>query len=170
MWLVFLLIFFLVGIFYSKIELEIRHIFLSPKEFNFEIKLLFKLWNILPVFKVPLKQIRIQEGNKKLLINFKNIKFEKIFFTLKIGLDDIFLTNTVIVVIASILPLFFHDKVRRKNIKYEILPEYDKVQVHLLGKIRMSIKTSLLLRNYLKNIKSKIVHNKDKNDEVKESL
>ena len=188
MWLVFLSFFFLVGIFYSKIELNVKYIFISPKDVHAEIPVWFKWWGILPVFKLYLNQAGIRIGNyeisygkliskrkmtvfnRKLLENWKHIKFDKLIFTLKIGLEDAFLTNIVIVVLSTTLPFLIYGKVKRKNVKYEILPEYDKVQLQLLGEIKISLTISQLLKHDWQNIKSKMTHNKNKNDEVKENF
>ena len=188
MWLVFLSLFFFVGIFYSKIELNVKYIFISPKDIHMEIPVWFKWWGILPIFKLYLNQTGIRIGNYKisygkliskrkmtvfnrnLLENWKHIKFDKLVFTLKIGLEDIFLTNISVVAIATILPFLICDKVKRKNVKYEILPEYDKVQLQLLGEIKILLSISQLLKYDWQNIKSKMAHNKNKNDEVKESF
>jgi len=188
MWLVFLLGFFLVGLFYSRIELNIKSVLISLKEIHMEIPIWFQWWGIVPVFKLYLNPSGIRIGNhrisyarliskrkmevfnEQLLENWKNIKFHRFVFTLKIGLKDVFLTNMAIVTIATILPFLIHDKVKRENVKYEILPKYDKVQLELEGEIKISLAIYQLFKYDRQNIKSKIAHNKNKNDEVKESF
>ena len=163
---------------------------MSEKNVDFKVIVSIKLFSVLKVFSFELNRRGIKVFNKNIeykkfitekdlkkinrqtfeIIKKFNIEFDKIYFTLKIGLIDTSLTNVAIVVLSSIFPILIKGKVKRKNVKYEILPNYDKLSLDLKGKINISIKGLTLLKLYFKNIKHKIAHNKNENYGVKVSF
>lgn len=174
MWLVFLLflsIILLLGIIYSKIELDLQHIRITEKSIEYKLKASFKLFGLFTVIvvhfdeegikilkrKIDYKKMKMKNETikfyKKLIRILKKVKFDKINFVLKIGLIDVFLTNDVIVIISSAFPMVIKNKVKRKKLNYKILPEYNKLNFYLSGTIKFSIK-SLELREFIFRILS----------------
>lgn len=191
MWLVFLLlIFLLIGIIFSSVEANLYSINVSERNSNFKISVSWKLFGFFTVllihldkfgmkffnkkilYKKFMKKLEIKKVNKEVLSFFKglDIKYKKIYFTLKVGLIDVSLTNIAVVVLSSIVPIFLKNRVKQKNMNYEILPEYHKLDLNFKGKIIISIKSLTLIKLYLKNIKSEMAHTKSKNYNVKESF
>lgn len=189
MWLVFLLLFIVLGIVCSSIELNLYKIELTDKKFDFKLIVEFKLFGLFKILQMKLDRDGVKFLNK--IITYKEIKLKaekdniniskidfkvldinlkKVYFKLKVGLLDIALTNIVIVIFSTIFPLFIKSKVKRKDLRYEIFPEYNKFCLFLNGKISVSIKPKSLIKLYFKNIKKENVQNKSKNYDVKESF
>ena len=187
MWLVFLLFIFLLGIVFSNIEINLCNIYLLEKNYNFKISISLKLFGIFKILFVDLDRFGIKFFNKKIFFNksnllkkidketFKllenlNIKLKKVNFVLKVGLIDIGLTNIAVVIFSTIFPIYINNRIERKKVKYKILPEYNKLYIDFKGKFIVSMKFFKFIKFYLKNIKTKTTHNKNKNYNVKESL
>lgn len=177
MWLVFLLFILLVGLFLANIEISLNEINLNRENYNFKIVISLKLFGVFKIVsakldrfgirifnkKVPVSKDKIREFDKESfdLLKDLDLNLKKLKFTLKIGLFDINLTNIAIVIISTIFP-FWIRRAKKKNIKYEILPEYNKVCLYFKGKISVSLKLLRLLKFHFKNKKTEITHNKNK--------
>ena len=187
MWLVFLLvILLLIGIFFSDVEVNLQKINILEKNYNFKIIISLKLFGILKILFIKLDKLGIKILNKKIKINKKNIKkidkksfdllkdmnlkLTKVNFNIKVGLIDITLTNISIILLSSFIPFLLKGRIKRKKIKYQILPEYNKFYLYFNGNFAISIKLYKLIEFYFKNINLKIEHNKSKNYSVKESF
>ena len=184
MWLVFLFVLLFIGIIFSKLEINLSKIYFYEKDYNFNITLTLKLFFIIKAISIKLDKNKILLLGKRLNINkykirkidkkifdlikdFK-IKIKKIDFTCKIGVIDIGLTNFIVILFSTLFPIFVKDRVKRKNFKFEVLPEYNKLLLDFQGKFIISIKISRLIKLHFKNIKSRFEHNKNKKYEVKE--
>ena len=192
MWLVFLFFILLVGIVFSNIEINIYKVHIKNK--NYKLKIDFRL-NIFRFFSVLL--IKIDENKIKLIIsrlNYKkfniknvykktnsiinklNIRLNKMVFILEIGLEDILLTNSIVVLLSGILPNVFRKcintniNINKKKIGYRIVPKYNSCCFNFDGNIKIDLSSLELVKFYLKNIKNKNAHNKIKNYNVKETL
>lgn len=190
MWLVFLLLIILIGFLYSNVEADLYNIDITEKKIDFKIKIYLKFFGIIKIFSITLDKVGIKVFNKKIAYSkiiskrdlekinkqsfeiFKrfDIDFDKINFKLKIGLIDMGITNLIIIVFSSIFPNLVKNRVKRKNLKFEVLPDYKDFCLKLEGKISISIKTLALIKLYFKNIKIENEHNKNKNYGVKESF
>lgn len=186
MWLVFLLLILLIGLFFANVEVDLQSINVTEKNYNFKIIISLKLFGILKILFVKLDRFGIKIFNKKIDINKKNIKkideknfkllkdmdikLEKVNFIAKAGLLDISLTNILVVLISSFIPFLLNGRIKRKKLKYQVLPEYNKICLYFKGNFAISIKFYKLIKFYFKNIKSKTEHNKSKNYSVKESF
>ena len=98
------------------------------------------------------KDFDIMDAKRKLEF-FKNIKLESADIDVKIGLEDIFLTNSFVVLISYLLSLFFKEKIDKKNfkhIKYRILPEFNEVKFIANGKMKFYVSTRAFLTEALK--------------------
>ena len=82
------------------------------------------------------------------ILKLVSLKINKINFTLKIGLKDIFLTNEVIVLFSTIIPIYLRN-INNKKIKYRILPDFNKFKFEFKGKISVSIRFLVFLKLYL---------------------
>lgn len=195
MWLVFLLLILILGILCSTIEASLYRIELTDKKFDLKLVISLKLYGIIKILHVDCNENGIKFLNKRITykeiilkakeddLNIKKIsidffdllkqadlKFKKMYFTLKVGLLEMSLTNIAIIVFSSIFPIFVKSKVKKQNLKYDVLPEYNKILIFLRGKINISVKSLNLIKLYFKNIKPQITHNKIKNCDVKESF
>lgn len=195
MWLVFLLLILILGILCSTIEASLYRIELTDKKFDLKLVISLKLYGIIKIVHVDCNENGIKFLNKRITykeiilkakeddLNIKKIsidffdllkqadlKFKKMYFTLKVGLLEMSLTNIAIIVFSSIFPIFVKSKVKKQNLKYDVLPEYNKILIFLRGKINISVKSLNLIKLYFKNIKPQITHNKIKNCDVKESF
>lgn len=187
MWLVFLFFIILLGITYSSIEVNLYNVSWVEKRFDFKVKLYIKIFGIFKilvfnttrdgfVFFKNIKKFSSKKDLKKIYNDYLdilkkfNVKIDKINFDLKIGLLDVALTNLALVILSSIIPFVVKDRVKRENLKYKIVPDYNKFCFNLNGKISFSMKTLRFVKLYFKNIKQKNAHNKFKNYGVKESF
>ncbi|MBR2290023.1 MAG: hypothetical protein IJ867_05410 [Clostridia bacterium] len=190
MWLVFLLLIVILGILFSKIEANLYSVQITEKNADFKAVVSLKFFGILKIFNVYLNKTGLRFLNKKIayqeimskreikkvnkealeMLKDFQMKLDKIDFTVKIGLMDMTLTNIAIVVLSGVLPVILQNRVKEKNRKYEILPDYQNLCLELKGRITISIKFLVLLKIYFKNRKTEIVHNKNKNERVKESF
>ena len=184
MWLVFLLIILILGIIFSKIEINLNELYFNEKSYNFKITVALKLFFIIKVISIKLDKNKILLLGKKLKINkFKirkidkkvfdliksfKIKIRKIDFVCKIGAISISLTNFFVVLFSTLFPIFVKNRVKRENFKFKVLPEYNKLLLNFSGNFIISIKLLTLIKIHFKNIKSKYEHNKNKNYDVKE--
>ena len=189
MWLVFLLLILVLGILYSKIEISLYSIDITDNTADFNEIISLKIFGLLKILKIRFNKYGIQVLNKRIsyksLLSNKNLKkinkqslktferlnisFDKVDFKMKLGLIDMSLTNSVIVVFSSVFPNLIKNRVNMKNLSYEVLPDYKNFCIKLEGKISLSIRTLTLVKIYFKNIKSENEHNKNKNYRVKES-
>lgn len=189
MWLVFFVVILIFGIYFSSIEAKLYNIYLTEKKSNYNVKLIFKLFRFFSIFSINLDNSGIKILGQKILYSQKfknkrkidenilelffkdnNVVLKKFDIIIKIGLIDRALTNIVIVLISSIFPFYIKKRIDRKDLKYNIFPSYNKLLFEMKGNINITIKTSIFVKKFFKNIKSKITHNKNKNYEVKESL
>lgn len=190
MWLVFLFLILILLIIISSLELNLYQINIYKKKNDFRADLKIKIFGILKltIIKFDENEIKvlnyrfkyskfiskkyIQKINEKTinLIKMLNIKFDKIFFTLKIGLIDVTLTNFAIIIFSAVFPNFIKNKVKRENIKYDVFPKYNVFCLNLDGRITISFRILKLIKLYFKNIQIKNEHNKIKNYETKESF
>ena len=183
MWLVFLFSILILGIIYSSLEAKIYSINILEKDYNFKVIISFKLFGILKIFSFRLDKIGIHFFSKKIVykkvdkekIDFElfkqiNLKLKKSYFTLRVGIEDVFLTNIVLVLLSSLIPVYAKEEIKKNNLKYKILPEYNKICLRLDGKINLSVKVFNLIKLYFKNKTLKFTHNKSKNYGVKESF
>ena len=186
MWLVFLLLIFMIGIIFSTLEINLSEIFFQEKKFNFKIIISFKLFGFFKVLflrldknrakilgeKFNISKYKIKKIDKKVfkLLKDFDIKFKKVDFICKIGILDIGLTNIVIVLFSSVFPIIIKDRVARKDFNFKVFPEYNKLCFKAKGKFIISLKILTLLKLYFKNKKLKMMHNKSKNYDVKESF
>ena len=107
------------------------------------------------LYKTFFKPEKMEKLRKKLKnLNFKNldnvtkkmnIKINSIKFILKIGTEDIFITNFLVVIISSIIANLIRKKISIvdiKNVNYRVLPEFNKNEIYFEGDtvIRVSTK------------------------------
>ena len=153
MWLVFLLFILILGIYLSKVEIAFKEIKIQiNKSTKFKIKCNLKFFGILKIFSITFNEAGIKIFNK--IISYEKIPFkeeinkfkfdieefdisriineikkvnariDKAKFALKIGADNILVTNIIIVFVSTIIALFFRHKTlnfNSKNINYKIL-------------------------------------------------
>ncbi len=178
MWLVFLISLLFIGFIFSSIEISLNEIVVTEEKQDFKIIIYFKLFSILKIFFLKLDRYGIKIFNKNIpitreklksidkgsfdLLRDLDIKLESVNFVLKVGVIDINLTNIAIVVVSTLFPILIRNRIKNKNLKYEILPEYDKLKFHFNGKISVSVKLLTFIKLHFKNIKSENTHNKRK--------
>ena len=180
MWLVFLISLLFIGFIFSSIEISLNEIVVTEEKQYFKIIIYFKLFSILKIFFLKLDRYGIKIFNKNIpitreklksidkgsfdLLRDLDIKLESVNFVLKVGVIDINLTNIAIVVASTLFPILIRNRIKNKNknLKYEILPEYDKLKFHFNGKISVSVKLLTFIKLHFKNIKSENTHNKRK--------
>ena len=178
MWLVFLFLILLIGFWLSRVEICLRNVDISEKNYDYKIDISFKLFGILKLFSLKLDRYGLKIFNKKIPISLKNVRkldkrsldllkdlslnLKKVKFVLKIGIIDVGLTNIAIVLFSTIFPLFIRKRVKPKNLKYEILPEYNKFCIKFNGKIIVSVRLLNLIKFHFKNKKTEITHTKNK--------
>ena len=178
MWLVFLIFLLFIGFIFSSIEISLNEIVVTEEKQDFKIIIYFKLFSILKIFFLKLDRYGIKIFNKNIpitreklksidkgsfdLLRYLDIKLESVNFVLKVGVIDINLTNIAIVVVSTLFPILIRNRIKNKNLKYEILPEYDKLKFHFNGKISVSVKLLTFIKLHFKNIKSENTHNKRK--------
>ena len=187
MWLVFLLLILLsIGIILSSVELKLVNINVSEKKYNFKIIISIKIFSFFKILffsidrfgikifnkKISIKKFKMKKINKEAfeLLKSLNVKLKKVNFNMEVGLVDIFLTNFFIILFSTIFPNLIKGRIKSKNVKYRVLPKYNKFYINFKGKFVISIKLLKLIKFYFKNIKSKNTHNKIKNCNVKESF
>ena len=163
---------------FSSIEISLNEIVVTEEKQDFKIIIYFKLFSILKIFFLKLDRYGIKIFNKNIpitreklksidkgsfdLLRDLDIKLESVNFVLKVGVIDINLTNIAIVVVSTLFPILIRNRIKNKNLKYEILPEYDKLKFHFNGKISVSVKLLTFIKLHFKNIKSENTHNKRK--------
>ena len=184
MWLVFLLVIFILGIIFSKIEINLNELYFNEKSYNFKITVALRMFYFIKIISIKLDKNRILLFNKRLkikkfnvrkidkklleLIKSFKIKIRKIDFVCKIGVISISLTNFFVILFSTLFPIFVKDRIKRENFSFKVLPEYNKLLLDFKGDFIISIKLLTLIKIHFKNIKSKFEHNKNKNYEVKE--
>lgn len=162
MWLVFLLALILIGIIFSRVEVDLREIYITDKDYNFKIIISLKLFGKIRVLFLKLDRFGIKLFGKKLNINTNKIKkidkdtfkllkdlkldLEKVNFNLKIGLIDLTLTNLAIVLFSSLFPNLVRNRLKSENLRYEVLPEYNKFYISFKGNFSVTVKLLRLLK------------------------
>ncbi len=162
MWLVFLLALILIGIIFSRVEVDLREIYITDKDYNFKIIISLKLFGKIKVLFLKLDRFGLKLFGKKLNINTNKIKkidkdtfkllkdlkldLEKVNFNLKIGLIDLTLTNLAIVLFSSLFPNLVRNRLKSENLRYEVLPEYNKFYINFKGNFSVTVKLLRLLK------------------------
>ena len=83
MWIVFLLIILILGILFSKIEINLNELYFNEKNYNFKITVSLKLFFVIKVISIKFDKNRALLLGKKLNINkYKIKKFDKRLFNL----------------------------------------------------------------------------------------
>ena len=128
MWLVFLLLILLFGILLSKIEFNLYNLDILEKKIDFKADISLKLFCFLRILSIRINNKEIERFNKKIpkvkeLKKF-HINIDRIRFKAKIGLLDMGLTNIVIIIFSSVFPNLIKKRIKRKKLKYEIIPDY----------------------------------------------
>ena len=197
MWLVFLFLIVILGIVYSKLEVNLYHVVVQEKDWDFNTSIAFKFFGFLTIcvfkidkkyirflhFKMPYKKMISKEKMKQInkdaleILKKLHLQLDKVNFDLRIKLVDIVLKNLVIILFSSVFPNFIKNRIEPKKVKYKILPDSSKMSeesillnLELTGEIRLSIKSLKIVKLYFENINNKIAHNKNKNYGVKESF
>lgn len=167
MWLVFLfLLLILLGIIFSSINITLKRIEISLKDFDFNIEISFWLFKFIKVINIKLdkswltvvgKKIRIDKlrkdklSFKKLLKFIKDLDFNlsEVDFNLNIGSANATLTILLVVVISTLTTIVL-EKNKLKKSNYKILPEFNKFEVLFKGKIKFKLRTIKILKMWYK--------------------
>lgn len=164
MWLVFVFVILIFGIYFSKIKFSISKINISKNIFEFKVKISFYLFSKIKIFSVYfnekgvkifflfvsyekiLKKINIKENfndavNKINLKKIKklNISLEKLDMKCIIGIDDIIANVAIVTLIASIIGFYLSRK--KGKYRYTILPDFGKNIIIFEGSFAFSLKT-----------------------------
>ncbi len=162
--LVFIFLFIFIGLINSLITINIENFnlknFSGDFDAKYSIKIKLKLYNIIPVFSISLKNdkanimgIKIDIKKFKEIFNMKNrilkaknnfklssIKYlkpniENINLKLSLGTGSIFITSFLVPFISTILSFFIKKTIKKfdeKKYRYIIKPEFeDKTKVYL---------------------------------------
>lgn len=198
MWLVFIFIIIL-GIITIRIRVNIIKIVVNGNEINFKVKVDIMIFGLIKIcsiyffkdyFKIFHKKLfymdfidksrlkRLKEDARNIKISkIKNwislieLKMIKVKFNLKIGFEDIFISNFLVVILSIFIAISLSNNVNKKNqkkVKYQILPEFNKNEFNYNGNIIFVFKLKNVILIYYKNRKKKKVHNNIKNHARKE--
>ena len=170
--LILILVVFLLFIFDLKIRFKINklEIYGYSKNIKFDINFeiyIFRIIKILIInlnqnginclfFKIKYKKIRIKNNiNFDLIKKFLkeiNLKFKRIEFEIKIGIENLELTVLVVFFISMFFAVFFEKNKDRININqshYTILPSYNNDLFYINGTFVISIKIYNLIKGIL---------------------
>lgn len=122
------------------------------------IKILNKNFSYEKLFKLSLeelvkKSIKDNKKNKKMMKNL-NIKVDIARFTLKIGVQDMFITVFAVTFFSGIIAEILKNKMKKitsKSLQYKVVPEFNKFEISYEGETNISVKTFLLFLSLLKS-------------------
>ena len=184
MWLVFLFfVLILLGIIFSNINITLRKIDISLKEFDFNIEVSFLLFKFLKIINIKLnknwfiifgKKIRIDKLKKDKLslkevlkmITELEAKLCEVNFNLKVGGGSMTLTILLVVIISTLTTIVL-EKNKLKKSNYQILPEFNKFEFLFNGELKFRIKTSKILKMWYKKSLSRKLNIKPLKDSKK---
>lgn len=164
MWLVFVFVILIFGIYFSKIKFSISKINISKNIFEFRVKISFYLFSKIKIFSIyfnekgikvffifiPYKKI-LRKINMKEKITYAfdkidlrkikklNISLEKLDMKCIIGIDDIIINVAIVTLIASIIGFYLSRK--KGKYRYTILPDFGKNIIIFEGSFAFSLKT-----------------------------
>lgn len=150
MWLVFIFLILIIGLYFSKITINLIKLNITEKDFEFKLKISLYLFSKIKVFSFLLtengvKYKKFLDNSKfehnvfKILSRIKQFKIEKIKAKILIGTEDIFITVFFVTFLSSILGIYLSKQ--KGQFKYEILPEFGKNKIFLEGIFLISFKT-----------------------------
>lgn len=184
----FCIVLIFLGIIFSKIKISIENFELNINKLDFNIKIGIFLFGFIKVFGIKCDKNGIKILGKRfsyekifklnleelILKNLKkkdveiaeklNIEVDIARFTLKIGAEDMFITAFLVTFLSGVIAVLLKKNVKKINSKkicYEVLPEFNKIELLYKGKIDISIKTL--------NIKNAIINTKN-NKKAKEAV
>lgn len=164
MWLVFVCLFFILGIYFSKIKFSIRKINISKDFFDIRLKISIYLFSKIKFFSfyfneygikiffifIPyekiLKNVDISKDFSYVLneINLKkieklNITLEKLDMKCIIGIDDIIINVAIVTVLSSAIGIYLAQK--KGKYRYKIFPKFGNNIIIFQGYLDFSVKT-----------------------------
>ena len=186
MWLVFVFFILLIlEIFFSNINIILKKVVLNKNASDFRIDINFCIFKVLKIFTIKLNKDGVKFLNKmipfkksikeeiqKLKLNFEELKFNGILtvlkevnpkikkakFALNLGIGDIFLTSTLVVMVSSIISVFLGMQLFETNYKkidYKVIPEFNKLNFEFNGDFSINIKFFKIIKVFIKSLYEK---------------